>query len=103
MVKRMGKKTIVVRNPSSKVRKDKTWFYNHFLKKLLDNEKEKVNWVIKVDEKDIPILRARNCSIIELANGEVNNIENQTNKSLIEGFNELYNLLRPGKIPNKTH
>lgn len=63
-----GKVLCTIKNPSSC--KNRGWFYNIFLGNLskIDkkHEQQKTNWLMKLNEEEIRILKERECEIIVL-------------------------------------
>lgn len=64
----IGKILCAVKNPSSV--KNRGWFYNIFLgnigKKDRHHEQQKVNWIMKLNETEIKILKGRECEITKI-------------------------------------
>jgi len=77
------KKLCAVKNPSK--RSDQSWFYNIFLgnisKKKPKRNHTKTNWIMKLSENEIKLLKERTCEIIEIEN----NIKKQLEKDVENG------------------
>ena len=72
------KKTLcAVKNPSE--RSKQPWFYNIFLGNISKNKPErnhtKVNWIMKLTEEEITLLKEKTCEIIEIEKEIKNKLE----------------------------
>jgi hypothetical protein len=86
----IGKVLCAVVNPSTC--KDRGWFYNIFLgnlsKKDKNHEQQKINWLMKLTEREIEILKERECGITIL---DFNNTVKKTDEYK-KGFVALLDL-----------
>lgn len=83
-----GKMLCAVKNST----KYRSWIYNVFLghnkKEEKDHGQQKINWLMKLDEKEIEILKDKGCEIVIL---NYNNSVKKEDK-FKEGFTSLLNL-----------